>query len=371
MRKLCVLLTDPLKAYHDKGEIKARYYNPCNYFEEVHVISFCDKDIDDYKVKLAAGNAILRIYPIGRLTFFSFLAIKSRLLRLIRNIRPDVVRAYDPSLRGALAVYTARKLGLPVVISLHYHPDDQRKFDSRILLRFRILLEHYVMKFAAKVICVTDYVKSYAQKYGAKDAVVIYNRVDPEQFKPTGSGNNRSKKLILSIGRLERQKYQECIIMAVKDLDVKLTLIGQGKRYSFLKRLCRRLNIEDKVTFLASVSNSDIQKYYWECGIFALATHYEGFCIPIVEAMASGAPVVASDIPPIREIGQGPVRLVRNDPASFREAFLELLDNDERKKKMSYSGQQLVKDKFDYYSLENAEKGVYENLIANEKRMER
>jgi len=362
MRKLCIVLTDPLKICYEKGEIKERYYNPCNYFDEVHVISFCENDIDEDRVRLIVGGAFLKIYPIGKLTFFSLLLIRRKLLRLVEYIRPDIIRAYDPSLRGALAVYIAKKLGLPAVISLHYHPSDQRKFDSRIIIRLRIILEHYVLKNASKIICVTNYVKTYAQKYGAKDAVVVYNRVNTEQFRPT-KNVLRDEKLILSIGRFDRQKYQECLIRAIKALDVKLILIGHGKTYPYLKKLCYKLKIEDKVIFVERVTNSVIQEYYWKCGIFALATHYEGFCIPILEAMASGVPVVASDIPPIREISQGAAKLVPNDPAAFRAAFLEIMADKNKKKEMVYNGLELIKNKFDYYNLENAEKKIYESLI--------
>lgn len=363
MKKLCILLTDPLKIYYDKGEIKERYYNPCNYFDEVHVISFCKNDIEEDKVKQIVGNAFLKIYPVGKLTFFSLLLMRYKLLGLVKRIKPDIIRAYDPSLRGALAVYVAKKINLPVVISLHYHPDDQRKFDSRILIRLRIILEHYVLKNATKVICVTNYVKSYVEKYRAKNTVVVYNRVDPDQFKPDVDEYYRDNKLILSVGRLDQPKYQECLIRAVENLDVRLMLIGSGKMYSYLKRLCCKLNVVDKVIFMQSVPNSDIQKYYRSCIIFALATHYEGFCIPILEAMASGIPVVASDIPSIREIGQGAIKLVPNNPEFFRNAFLEIIDNEKKKNEMSSSGLEVVKNRFDYHILENSEKLAYESLI--------
>lgn len=366
MRKLCILLTDSMRSLYEKGEIKLRYYNPCNYFNEIHMISFCNKDIEEEKVKMVVGDAELKIYPVGKLSIFSLLSLRNRILNLIRMIEPDVIRAYDPSIRGALAVYFGKKLNLPIIISVHNHLDEQRKFDRRFILRIRAFLESYSLKNADKVICVTNYVKSYVNKYGARDVSVVYNRVDLEQFFPKENKNFSFKKnrVLLSVGRLEKQKYQECLIRAVKDLDVKLILIGYGSRYSYLKNLCRQLNLENKVEFLKSIPNSEIQNYYFKSDIFAIATYYEGFCIPILEAMASGTPVVASDIAPLAEIGQGAIKLVKNTPESFRSAFLEIMENADKKNEMSLNGLRMAKEKFDYHRLEDFEKKLYQSLTS-------
>jgi len=62
--KICIFPNDPLIAYYNKGEIKNRYYNPCEVFEEVHVISFTVKDIDEEKVQNLVGNAKLKIHIV-------------------------------------------------------------------------------------------------------------------------------------------------------------------------------------------------------------------------------------------------------------------------------------------------------------------
>lgn len=367
MRKLCILLTDPMRVFYEKGEIKLGYYNPCNYFDEIHMISFCSKDIEEEKIKIVTGGAKLKVYSIGKLSLFSLLILRNRLLNLVRIIKPDVIRAYDPSLRGAFTVYIGKKLNLPTVISVHNHLNEQRKFDGRFILKIRKLFECYSLKHVTKVICVTNYVKTYADKFGAKDITVIYNRIRPEQFYPQMNkiqGSDK-RKILLSVGRLDKQKYQECLIRAIKDLDVKLILIGNGANYNYLKKLCYRLNLNSKVEFIKSVSNSEIKNYYHKSDIFTIASYYEGFCIPVLEAMATGIPVVASDIPSIREIGQGAVRLVKNNPKSFREAFLEIIGNENRRKEMSLRGLEVVKGKFNYHRLENLEKALYQSLINN------
>jgi hypothetical protein len=58
--KLCVFSNDPIISYFNKGEIKPRYFNPGNIFDEIHIITFIDNDIDSSKVKILAGNATLK-----------------------------------------------------------------------------------------------------------------------------------------------------------------------------------------------------------------------------------------------------------------------------------------------------------------------
>ena len=60
--KLCVFPNDPISAYYEKGEIKDRYYNPKNLFDELHIISFAETDIDISLVQKIAGNAKLFIH---------------------------------------------------------------------------------------------------------------------------------------------------------------------------------------------------------------------------------------------------------------------------------------------------------------------
>ena len=69
--KLCVFSNDPIISYYNKGEIKPRYFNPNNFFDEIHIISFIDNDIDSSKVQTLAGDAILHIHPVGKLNTFN------------------------------------------------------------------------------------------------------------------------------------------------------------------------------------------------------------------------------------------------------------------------------------------------------------
>ena len=65
-KRLCVFPNDSLLSYYNKGEIKEGYFNPNNYFDEVHIISLFDEEINESKVQKLAGDAVLRIHKLGK-----------------------------------------------------------------------------------------------------------------------------------------------------------------------------------------------------------------------------------------------------------------------------------------------------------------
>ena len=158
---------------------------------------------------------------------------------------------------------------------------------------------------------------------------VIYDRVYSAAYtcdrnQPISEERSPGGLTVLSVGRLVSPKYQECLIRAVQGLDIKLVLIGDGFKRQFLEQVVQQLDMAEQVQFIKSVPNSEIPRYYREADIFAIATHYEGFCIPVLEAMASGLPVVASRIGPIEEVLGGTGVLVENRPEAFATALVKL-----------------------------------------------
>ena len=88
-RKLCVLPNDPLAAYLKKGEIKERYFNPKNIFDEIHVISLFDSDEKEENVKEFAGKAKLKIHVLGKINLLNkknYIKSAPEILCIFRNI---------------------------------------------------------------------------------------------------------------------------------------------------------------------------------------------------------------------------------------------------------------------------------------------
>jgi glycosyltransferase involved in cell wall biosynthesis len=70
-----------------------------------------------------------------------------------------------------------------------------------------------------------------------------------------------------------------------------------------LHQLTQQLGLEQQVTYLSSIHDSELAWLYRNCSLAVFPSSHEGLCMPLVEALRSGAPVVCSDIPTLREVG--------------------------------------------------------------------
>ena len=326
--RLAILLPDPFKAYVSKGEIKPRYYNPGNLFEEVHFINFCDEDIPIEVLQETVGSAQPVIHHVGPVGPWTFPVRRKRILSVLKAIRPDVIRSYNPLIAGWFAVQGGRALGRPVVLSVHNDFDLQRTVERRPILQARLLLERWCIARADAVVCMTEALVPYARRLGARQVAVIYNRVYTDQFVPAEEVPRVPPLRIISVGRLVRQKAPDVLLRAFADVpNARLTLIGDGPRREEIEGLAKTLGVWERMKFIPAIPHSEIPRFYLEANCFAIATHYEGFCIPVLEAMACGLPVVASDIPPIREIVADAGVVVPTSPESFAEALTRIQDD--------------------------------------------
>jgi len=372
--KLCVFPNDPLLAYYEKGEIKSRYFNPKNLFDEIHVISMFNSDVEEEKVKIVAGNAKLKIHVVGKVNLLNKNSKKNKIIELIQQIQPDILRAYNPLLQGWMAAQVKKKLSIPLVISLHGDYDRDNRYFARKnkdyktylkLLYSRITLEPYSLKNADEVIIIYDFIRNYAKKMGAKSINLIYNKINLSQFNPqVKPAFKETKPVVICVGRLIKEKNQECLIKAIKDLDVILLIIGNGLEYERLVNLSKNLGVKDKVRFETSIPNEKIQEFYAASTIFALPIKYGGFAIPALEAAASGLPVILpkQEFDPDPDIIKDFALLVKNNPDSFKEAILKVISDDNLRQKMIKNGLDITK-KINSDIMEEKEKDLYLKLL--------
>lgn len=374
MSRLCVFPNDQLSAYYKKGEIKPGYFNPQNIFDEVYVISLFDSDEKEENVKNVAGNAKFKIHPVGKTNLLNIRNKKKEILNLIREIKPDIIRSYNPLLQGYIASFVGKELGIPVVISLHGDYDRDLRFHAKKnhdirsylkLLYSKKYLESFAIKNADEVIIIYDFIRTYAEKMGARNINLIYNKIDLSQFSPhVEPAFKELKPVVICVGRLMKEKNQECLIRAIKDLDVILLLVGDGVQYDELVALTKELGIQKKVRFERSVPHKEIHRYYASADIFALPIKYGGFSIPVLEAAASGLPVILPrhEFDPNPELIKDFAMLVNNDPQSFIDAISKILSDTQLYEKMVQAGLESVK-KIDSESMEEREKELYLKLM--------
>lgn len=371
--RLCVFPNDPLKAYVEKGEVKARYFNPKNIFDEIHVISLFDEDIKEQEVRTMAGNANFKIHVIGKTNVMNKNRKKKEIVRLVKEIKPDVLRSYNSLLTGWMATQVKKELNIPLVISLHgttdeliYYARKNRNYARFVKLQIaKIILDKDTLSTADQIIIVYEFIRNYAKKMGAKSINLIYNRVDVSRFSPSiKPRSNKERPVIICVGRLMKEKNQECLIRAVKDLDMDLLLIGNGVEYHNLKKLVELLNMEGKVRFETSIPHENMHLFYANADIFALPIKYGGFAIPALEAAASGLPVILpkQESDPNPDLIKDFALLVDNNPESFKKAIEKVLSDKTVHDDLVQKGLRVTK-KISGDAMEEKEKNLYLKML--------
>jgi len=372
--KLCVFPNDPLESYLKKGEIKSRYFNPKNLFDEIHVISLFDSDTKSENVKELAGNADLKIHIVGKTNLLNVKLKEKKITDLIKNINPDIIRSFNPLLQGWLATKIGKKLNIPVIISLmgdydrdlRHHAKKNRQWINYLKLKYsRMILENFSIKNADEIIIIYEFIRKYAENMNAKNINLIYNRIDLSKFSPNAKPEIiESKPIIICVGRLIEEKNQKTLIQAIKDLDVILLLVGDGLQYTELVDLVEELDLKQKVRFERSIPNNKINGYYTSAKIFALPIKYGGFAIPVLEAAASGVPVIL----PKQKFNSKPeiiekfAMLVDNTPNSFQNAIKKILLDESLRNEMIKKGLDTVKS-ISGDLMEEKEKDLYLKII--------
>ncbi len=370
--KLCVFPNDPLQAYYDKGEIKERYYNPKNFFNEIHFITLTEQDVDAAKIQTIAGKAKIIIHAVGRINIQNRKKHIKKIIQLCKDIDPDIIRAFNPFIQGWLAANCAKELQKPFLVSLHTQYDYNRKlakknnFKKYLSLKYtEKFIEPFVLETADKITILYEIIEPNVLKHTYKKPEILHNKVDCERFANGSNLESLPKPLILSVGALIQVKNHQCLIEAMKGIDAHLLIIGNGELYPDLIKLIKKLGLEKKVTIIKSVSHDKIQDYYNSAQFFSLAynTEVEGLPMPVMEAMASGLPVIipfpkkgfSEDLKDVAIFSE-------LNPKSFSEKFELLLSNSELREKFAEKSLCKARD-FDSKKIEKREAQIYSDLL--------
>jgi len=370
-KKICVFPNDPIISYFEKGEIKNRYFNPENFFDEVHIISFTDNDIDVEKVQVIAGDATLKIHNMGKIEIKKRKDFVDNIIEVVKSIKPDVIRAYNSRLEGWFAANCAEKLNIPFFLSIHTQMDYNRKIAKKTnfkrylgLKYLEKFIEPYVIKQANKITIVYKVIEPYILKKGGKNLELLYNRIDLSQFSNGRKIESLPTPLILSVGNLIKEKNHECIIRAMKNMDVHCLIIGKGDDSKRLEKIIRNERLENKIQIIDSVPHNEIQNYYKSANIFALAYNpeLEGLPMPVMEAMASGLPIVI----PFQKEGfsdglENAVLFSERNSHEFHNNIKKILNNQNISHELSINCINKSKD-FDGKAIEKREAEIYAEL---------
>ena len=132
--------------------------------------------------------------------------------------------------------------------------------------------------------------------FGCKNVVTINNPFDLEKIETYSREEvdfRDEKFTFITVGRVDSGKNHKLLVEAIKDIDAKLYIVGDGELRSALEEQIRELNLKDKVVLLGRQSNP--YKYLAKADCFVFSSLYEGFPNVLIEALACGLPVISGD----------------------------------------------------------------------------
>lgn len=214
----------------------------------------------------------------------------------------DLIHAFFGIPSGFLAML----IGKPYIVSLRgsdvpFYSKKYEKLDKYIFQH----LSKLIWKRAKYVVANSAGLRDLAyETYDKKDIGVIYNGVDTNIFKPK---EKEDEFTIVSTSRLTERKGLNYLIEAFGEFqngkeNVRLLFYGDGDQREELEAMVEELNIQDKVEFKGEASREDIAKNIPRCHVFVLPSKNEGMSNSLLEAMASGLAIIATDVGGTKEL---------------------------------------------------------------------
>ena len=297
----------------------------------------------------------------------------------------DIVHAHTPvPFTADLVAIKNLKEKKPFILTYHNDISKDRGLGKLISTVYNSIFGRFLLDHSNIIIATT---KSYAihsrqlRKYLYKVRVVP-NGVDIKRFHPKLDKNKIRKKyniseddkVVLFVGNLEAYKGCEYLLSAfsivAKEMnDAYLILVGKGSLESRLKEVAMKFDVKNKVFFAGYVRDNELPYYYAACDVFVLPSisEYEGFGIVQLEAMACGKPVIATNIPGVREVDKKELATIHVPPKDKRalaEALLTILKDEKLAIKMGNNGRKLVEEFYSWPKIARTILQLYEKALA-------
>ncbi len=318
-------------------------------------------ETDAIKANLSAlKNGNIPVIAIPQLVrepnFFSDAAAFFSLIRILRHERPGIVHTHT-SKAGFLGRWAAWLCRIPIIVHTP-HGHVFWGYFGRLKTRLFVLLERWTARITTRLVMLTEREKADHMRFRiapAEKFTVIHSGVDLSRFRPNPAraGATRTaleipvKAMVLAtVGRLTAVKGQETLIRATAKClrqgeKLYLLILGEGELRSNLEALSAELGIAEAVRFLGW--RPDVASVINACDIFCLPSLNEGMGKVIVEAMAMGKTVIASDVGGIPDLvvpGENGILVPPGDSNALAEAILNLCDHPEMRVRMGEEGRE-------------------------------
>lgn len=306
---------------------------------------------------------IIRLKPV--FSFGNSAVVPQLLWRLPKY---DIIHLHYPFYGGAEMVALLKIiLGKKFKLILHYHMDNKAQgWKGKIFEIYRKFFLPIILRLADEITCASlDYIKhsnagSYYQQHPNKFTPVPFG-VDIEEFKPRQWPDDGIKKIIF-VGGLDKAHYfkgVDILIRAFAKLkqdinikqDLRLTIVGKGNLESYYRQVAEKLQVINYIDFLNNADDCQLVNCYQQSDVLVLPSinQSEAFGLVLLEAMACGRPVIASNLPGVRSVfrnNQEGLLVKPNDIDDLTEKLKRILTNDQLALSYGQAARQLVEEKY-------------------------
>ncbi|MBD5606671.1 MAG: glycosyltransferase [Candidatus Eremiobacteraeota bacterium] len=252
----------------------------------------------------------------------------------------SIVHVHSPFVTGWLGAREARRTCVPLVFTYHTQLEEYAHyfpFEERATRAAATRLTRTFANAADLVIVPTEPMERRLRSFGVRSRIAIVpSGIDVAQFAcgrrsealRARFGIARDEKMIVTVGRLGREKNVELALEAFASLaDVRATfvIVGDGPHRESLERSAQQLGVADRTVFAREFPREALPDAYASSDAFVFASASETQGLVLVEALAAGASIVAVDTPQTRDVLGGAGRIARADATSIAEALRAVL----------------------------------------------
>ena len=314
------------------------------------------------------------IHEAGMLDAASYLCAALPLVqRLLRTHRYDAAHFFFSLPTGALLPFLDLR-GTPVVVSLR--GSDVPGYDPhnpRMQLAHRLLkpLTRWIWRRADRVVPVCQSLGGLTRHtLPGLQYTVVPNGVDLARFRPPGSERRTGRRAIrcLAVARLIERKGLGDLIRAFARLErgrFELEIVGGGPDEGVLRELTRRYGLEQEVRFLGVLDRAAVAQRYREADLFTLPSSAEAFGNVFAEALASGLPIVATNvggIPELVEHGTNGLLVAPGDLERLAGAIRYLADDPELRRDIAGRNRAKAESSLDWAQVTRRYLSIYQAI---------
>jgi glycosyltransferase involved in cell wall biosynthesis len=286
---------------------------------------------------------------------------------IIKKFKPDVIHIQMLMGNGRAAMIYGKKFGIPIVATNHAMPENLLD-NLRLLAPFAKPIGYMIKEYGARFHSNADYVTLPTQAAidlfdGNIDDInvpikAISNGIDLSKFKPGKAPAVLLKKynipthvpIVTYLGRLDSEKHVSVLVRAfaevLKKTKAHLMIVGSGNDLEHLTELAEELGIAENVTLTGRIPEEDKPGIHRIGKVFVMPSPVELQCISMLEAMASGLPVIGVNDGALHELAQDGknVYLVKTDDVdAIAEKIVKLLGDEKLREKMAKESVKIAK----------------------------